>query len=111
MPSYLSPGVYVEEVPSSAAPIAGVGTSTAGFIGIVPDSLTVPVPNPSYDPTQATDLAADPPVNPPSDPSEPAFAPVPAGEVKLCTTFTEFKESFGGFSTDPGQRNLAHAVD
>jgi phage tail sheath protein FI len=35
MPQYLSPGVYVEEVPSAARPIAGVGTSTAGFIGVV----------------------------------------------------------------------------
>lgn len=35
MPSYLSPGVYVEEVASGSAPIAGVGTSTAGFIGIL----------------------------------------------------------------------------
>ena len=41
--AYLSPGVYVEEVPSAIKPIAGVGTSTAGFIGLVPDSLTVPV--------------------------------------------------------------------
>src|SRR5437870_11309790 len=38
MPQYLAPGVYVEEVPSSAAPIAGVGTSTAGFIGVVRDT-------------------------------------------------------------------------
>ena len=43
MPQYLSPGVYVEEVPSSVKAIAGVGTSTAGFIGVVPDALTVPV--------------------------------------------------------------------
>lgn len=34
MSQYLSPGVYVEEVPSGIQPIAGVGTSTAGFIGI-----------------------------------------------------------------------------
>ena len=33
MPEYLSPGVYVEEVPSGAHPIEGVATSTAGFIG------------------------------------------------------------------------------
>lgn len=33
--TYLSPGVYVEEVPSGSAPIAGVGTSTAGFIGVI----------------------------------------------------------------------------
>ena len=35
MPIYLSPGVYVEEVPSGSAPIAGVSTSTAGFIGAI----------------------------------------------------------------------------
>ncbi|NJM63599.1 MAG: phage tail sheath family protein [Oscillatoriales cyanobacterium RU_3_3] len=33
MPTYLSPGVYVEEIASGIAPIAGVGTSIAGFIG------------------------------------------------------------------------------
>ncbi|MDJ0653685.1 MAG: phage tail sheath subtilisin-like domain-containing protein [Xanthomonadales bacterium] len=33
MPEYLSPGVYVEEVPSGPRPIEGVGTSTAGFVG------------------------------------------------------------------------------
>ena len=42
MPSYMSPGVYVEEVPSGSAPIAGVGTSTAGFIGVVPDDASMP---------------------------------------------------------------------
>ncbi|MEZ4733115.1 MAG: phage tail sheath subtilisin-like domain-containing protein [Caldilineaceae bacterium] len=42
MPSYLSPGVYVEEIPSAVQAIAGVGTSTAGFIGIVPDVVVVP---------------------------------------------------------------------
>ena len=34
MQHYRSPGVYVEEVPSAVQPIAGVGTSTAGFIGV-----------------------------------------------------------------------------
>ncbi|HEX3047492.1 MAG TPA: phage tail sheath C-terminal domain-containing protein [Bacillota bacterium] len=34
MPSYLSPGVYVEEVASGSKPISGVGTSTAAFVGI-----------------------------------------------------------------------------
>ena len=43
MPQYLSPGVYVEEVPSAVKAIAGVGTSTPGFIGIVPNSIAVPV--------------------------------------------------------------------
>ena len=35
MPTYFAPGVYVEEVPPLARPIAGVGTSTAAFIGVV----------------------------------------------------------------------------
>jgi phage tail sheath protein FI len=34
MPTYEAPGVYVEEVPPLARPIAGVGTSTAAFIGV-----------------------------------------------------------------------------
>jgi hypothetical protein len=34
MPEYLSPGVYVEEVPSGNKPIEGVSTSTAGFVGV-----------------------------------------------------------------------------
>ena len=42
MPQYLSPGVYVEEVEGGAKPIAGVGTSTAGFIGQVADSVDMP---------------------------------------------------------------------
>jgi phage tail sheath protein FI len=42
MPQYLSPGVYVEEVPSSAAPIAGVSTSIAAFIGQGADNVTMP---------------------------------------------------------------------
>jgi hypothetical protein len=32
-PEYLSPGVYVEEVPGASKPIEAVGTSTVGFIG------------------------------------------------------------------------------
>ena len=36
MPSYLTPGVYVEEVPSTSKPIEGVGTSIAAFVGLAP---------------------------------------------------------------------------
>ena len=43
MPQYLHPGVYVQEVPSAVRPIAGVGTSTAGFIGVVPDDEIIPL--------------------------------------------------------------------
>lgn len=34
MPEYLSPGVYVEEFDSGPVPMAGVSTSTAGFLGV-----------------------------------------------------------------------------
>ena len=33
MPSYLSPGVYMEEVSSGSRPIEGVGTAIAAFVG------------------------------------------------------------------------------
>jgi uncharacterized protein len=33
MPTYLSPGVYVEEVSSGSKPIQGVGTAVAAFVG------------------------------------------------------------------------------
>jgi hypothetical protein len=36
MPTYLSPGVYVEEVPSASKPIEGVATSIAAFVGLAP---------------------------------------------------------------------------
>ncbi|NET63629.1 MAG: phage tail sheath family protein [Moorea sp. SIO1G6] len=104
MPTYLSPGVYVEEVASGSAPIAGVGTSTAGFVGRIPDSIDIPEPNPNYDPSQPTDETTNPTyITTP-------FAPVTAGEVKLCTNFSEFKKFFGNFSLGSYQRYLVHAV-
>ncbi|MFD3676212.1 phage tail sheath subtilisin-like domain-containing protein [Streptomyces sp. NPDC058613] len=36
MPTYLSPGVYVEEVAGGSRPIEGVGTSVAAFVGLAP---------------------------------------------------------------------------
>ncbi len=36
MPTYLAPGVYVQEVPGGPRPIEAVGTSTAGFVGVAP---------------------------------------------------------------------------
>lgn len=100
--SYSAPGVYVETVPSGTAPIAGVGTSTPGFIGAFPD--TVEVPNPEYDAS----------ITAPNDARSKATLPQPipthVGEVRLVTNFTEFKKSFGGFSLDEGHAALAHAV-
>src|SRR3954471_4783943 len=34
MPSYLTPGVFVEELKSAIQPIEGVSTSVAAFIGV-----------------------------------------------------------------------------
>ena len=34
MPTYLSPGVYVEEVDGGSKPISGAGTSVAAFVGL-----------------------------------------------------------------------------
>jgi phage tail sheath protein FI len=36
MPTYQSPGIYIEEIPAGTRPIEAVGTSTAGFVGIAP---------------------------------------------------------------------------
>src|SRR6187455_876037 len=157
MPSYLSPGVYVEEVPSAVKAIAGVGTSTAGFIGVfATDPLTVPLES-VVDRTIGTGDGADTTFTD-AQPrtvltsgsfqvkvngapvaatlaqaagvltatlaAAPAtgtrvsidyaivttFVPLAAGEVRLCTNFTEYKNFFGDFSTDPGHRHLTHAV-
>lgn len=61
MPSYLSPGVYVEEVPSAVQAIAGVGTSTAGFIGILPDTVNIPRMNPHRNASRSNDATVDAP--------------------------------------------------
>ncbi|MEU7586700.1 phage tail sheath subtilisin-like domain-containing protein [Micromonospora sp. NPDC049230] len=50
MPSYFSPGIYVEEVPSGARPIGPASTSIAAFVGLAPDRVAhlgraVPVNN------------------------------------------------------------------
>lgn len=178
MPEYLSPGVYVEEVPSSIKPIVGVSTSTAAFVGIVKETIQIPEDNPTYDPTKPTDANNSPfrvwtwpapdgdlttakqnfdalcqqGVKPPrpakTTPDDlKAFRVAQAnlalatarrnagdladgGKPVLCTTFADFRRSFGDFSTDgmlppgqapaptdppgatvaPGQHQLAHGV-
>lgn len=44
MAEYLSPGVYVEEFDSGGQPLAGVSTSTAGFIGLAQKGPTEGLP-------------------------------------------------------------------
>src|SRR5690348_17209753 len=85
MPTYLAPGVYVEEVPAAVRPIAGVGTSTAGFIGVAADGASMPAR----------------PDNTPYD-EAPALTPRP------INSWTEFTQAFGDFQT--GNQYLAHAV-
>lgn len=148
--TYLSPGVYVEEVPPLARPIAGVGTSTAGFIGVIKDDFPLaPVTKEKIDSgdgvqtifklanypvktdsvkiqvagTDATVTASNDdqkrvslvtfttaPAKGASITADYIPLVVSAGVVKLCTNFTEFKNSFGDFSTDQGQNTLAQAV-
>ena len=70
--AYYAPGVYVEEVPSARQPIAGVGTNTVGFIGLVPSTIFIPVPNPDYDPVltqQLLDFARLQAASPEKDPN------------------------------------------
>src|SRR5581483_6991684 len=44
MPTYLTPGVYVEEVTSGKKPIEGVGTAVAAFVGLAPGGpVTIPM--------------------------------------------------------------------
>jgi phage tail sheath protein FI len=159
MTQYQSPGVYVVEEPSGAAPIAGVGTSTAGFVGVLPDSLDIPQKRVTDEQIGTGDGSGStfeldnyPVLETPgtfeirvagtaessatlkNDESDPVArvtfdtapadhavisgdymvgtteSPVAAGEPILCTNFSEFKKSFGDFSTDGHQCKLAHGV-
>ncbi|GGO94475.1 phage tail sheath subtilisin-like domain-containing protein [Wenjunlia tyrosinilytica] len=83
MPNYQAPGVYVEEVPVTPA-ITGVGTSTAGLVGVSTGARM------------------------PSRPDGSPYPLAPAGEPQLITDFDQFKRAFGDF--DPGNLVLAHSV-
>ena len=94
MPPYLSPGVYVEEVPSAVRPISGVGTSIAGFIGVAAE------------------------ITGPWKPDDKAGMPLrPNGEVYVqadelvpqpINSWTEFTQAFGDLQV--ANQYLAHAV-
>ncbi|HSQ30448.1 MAG TPA: phage tail sheath subtilisin-like domain-containing protein [Gemmatimonadaceae bacterium] len=114
--SLLSPGVFVEEVPSQVKAIAGVSTSVAGFIGIIPTgTVQLVAKNPDFDPTDDASLAFKF-----VDHAIPATEKVPV----LVSSWAQFTRSFGdlvGDSTldattvpnakvDPGYQQLAHAV-
>lgn len=109
MPEYLSPGVYVEEVPSAVKPIAGVSTSTAAFVGIVPDQIEMVDENPDFDPTQPTTdpTGSNSPYHrwtfPLTDDSE-----LRATRDRLRTAQTEFETAKGNAAADPKAFRQAH---
>ena len=93
MSQYLSPGVYVEEVPSAVKPIAGVGTSIAGFVGVSADIPADKIPlKPSKKPDGTDDY----------------YIQVEAKIPKPVNNWEEFKQQFGDFQT--GNQYLAHSV-
>ena len=116
---YLSPGVYVEEIASGSAPIAGVGTSTAGFIGIITTHNNQQQGGQgSGENTPSNALSSEP-----STTSQAAKKQqeqnqttlISTDTLKLCTNFAEFEKFFGSFSSSgPKQKTktflLAHAV-
>ncbi len=112
MPQYLSPGVYVEEVPGTP-PIVGVGTSTAAFIGVVDPTQANPA---GYVPEggQLNNTAFTMPFKPgrPLDPDNivaaDRFDLVAVNTPTLVTNWQQFKNNFGDFQT--GNNTLAHAV-
>lgn len=87
MAQYLAPGVYVEEVASGIKPIAGVGTSTAGFVGVVADGAATPLLPGSLDTH---------------------YALAPANAAQLVTSWEAFTRLFGDIQ--PANLVLAHAV-
>lgn len=117
MGSYLSPGVYVEEVPPLARPIAGVGTSTPGFIGIVPDEINLPARPSDSDTKEIKDKGF----------KYVKFSVSKEAQVNTAyqiTSWNQYTKLFGDFVgdsalaavndnkavVDNGQRNLAHAI-
>lgn len=81
MPTYQTPGVYVEEVSFSAPTIEGVGTTTTAFAG---PTLTGPVSGMPYGGLPASGSAV-------------AGSPAPT-IPQLLTSFGDFQNIYGGFA-------------
>jgi phage tail sheath protein FI len=95
MAQYSAPGVYVEEVSSGIKPIAGVGTSTAGFVGVVADDVAMPARPGQFQRTNGSVAPIGYPL-------------AEAGKPQLITGWEGFKNLFGDFQL--GNLLLAHAV-
>ncbi len=104
MPQYLSPGVYVEEVSGGARPIAGVGTSTAGFVGLVADDVHMPAIPGRFQ------VGADgnPVLGADHQPVPIPYTVAEAATPHLITSWEAFKNNFGDFQA--GNLTLALAV-
>jgi phage tail sheath protein FI len=115
MVNYFSPGVYVEEVPPLASPIAGASTSTPGFIGVIPDTVQL----------VANTISTDPPALIQQGYKYVDFTlPAAAASAYFVSGWTQFTGLFGGLLGDSGsavtavdtpavsvgQSNLAQAV-
>ncbi len=87
MTVYLAPGVFVEEVPSAVKPIAGVGTSTAAFVGL------------------SANIASD---NMPAKPAGGNYTQAAALDPEPLNSWDEFKQKYGDFQA--ANQYLAHAV-
>src|ERR1044072_4903203 len=92
MPEYLSPGVYIEEVPSRIKAIEGVSTSTAGFVGAA-----------RRGPVAGLALPYQP---------DPGWTVQPDAAPILVTSYSEYVRQFGSAPLNPAERDeyLAHSV-
>jgi len=107
MPVYLSPGVYVEEVPGTP-PIAGVGTSTAAFLGTVNPAAVNPPPPASDGKAFVMPFKPGRPLDPAHPVADDFFELAAQNEPQLVTSFEQFKTKFGDFHT--ANKILTHAV-
>jgi phage tail sheath protein FI len=105
--AFLSPGIYVQEMPSAVKPIAGASTSTAAFVSIIPDVVQL-LAKGDTTPTKLVD-----------------FTSTVAGKTALLiTSWSQFTAAFGdligsqataastaaGAALNVNQQHLAQAV-
>jgi phage tail sheath protein FI len=94
MPEYLSPGVYIEEVPPRLRAIEGVSTSTVGFVGVAERG---PVPGFELPFNPSTVASGTPTIVLPPDPAP-----------RLITSYGEFRRIFGGPLPLPDPNGVAY---
>lgn len=100
MPTYLSPGVYVEEISSGSAPIAGVGTSVAAFVGTIKANAWAPA-NTNTVSTKSIGSATTPIAISEGKAGNQKKYPLPSGDYPIVTTVGTY-----GFFVDGNSANL-----